>query len=172
MIPEGYIGKYYEMDPAIEDLLFDANYLQNEMVVVADVPLRYDITKPPETPEDEEQARKFNRWFRVSHILLIPNNNSVHMMATYADGTKKKISVPLHHAWLVRKNSIPGAAQYDQLGSNYASDDPLYNRAGNTNTIRVKTRTYDTNTGEQATSVFRFAPSETGVLDKELDQDI
>jgi hypothetical protein len=154
MIPEGYITKYYEMDPATEDLLFDANYLQNDMVIAADSPLRFDLSQTPASPGDEEQARKFNRWFRVSHLFLSPNDGCVYMLATYADGTKRKLVQSMQYAWLVKKNSMPGAPQYDELGT-YTDGRPSVDQV-----------LYDT--GEQQTAVFRFSPSETGVLDREL----
>lgn len=100
-----FVPKYYEMDPATEDLLFDGRYLQDGMVILMGEPsVRAEILEQMED-EEIEIAKRFNRWMSISHVTWF--GNSVAFLAHFPDGTKKKIVTGVHMPWLVKIDSLP-----------------------------------------------------------------
>lgn len=108
VLPELMVPKFYTMDPATEDLLPDAEYLVDGLVVLSGEPSdRVDLAnRTDEWMTDRAYER--NRWARVSHVVRIRDGrrDEVAFVATYADGTKRKRRVLPKSAWLVKKDSI------------------------------------------------------------------
>lgn len=97
-----FVHKYYEMDPATEDLLFDGTYLQDGMtVLVGDPMLRVDLEEDV-NPHLEEKAKIRNRWATISNVTI--SNDELSFLALYSDGTKRKVIVNVAWPWLVKLN--------------------------------------------------------------------
>jgi hypothetical protein len=100
-----FVPKYYEMDPVIEDLLFDGSYLLDGMIVlVGDPRFRVDLTEEM-TPDHAEAAKRFNRWCSVTNLIV--GHEYIAFLATYEDGTKRKVVLDRRWPWLVKLNSLP-----------------------------------------------------------------
>ena len=94
--------KYYQMDPRREDLLFDGTELQEGMIVlIENSELRAEIGTGV-SGEQLEKAMRYNRWAMVTRPSV--EDTSLKFLAVYADGSKKKIELSVHHAWLVLVN--------------------------------------------------------------------
>lgn len=122
-----YVDKYYEMDPNTEDLLFDGTFLRNDMIVLPGDPnLRMDTTEQV-TPDRAELIRTRNRWSMVSNLIV--SGSSAVFVATYDDGTKRKIVCDVRWPWLVKLNSIrpdeqPPAQGFDAFGAHHTEVPP------------------------------------------------
>ena len=100
-----YVPKYYEMDPATEDLLFDGSCLLDGMIVaVGDPQFRCDLEEEM-TPGLAEMVKQRNRWCSVGNLTI--GHEYIAFMATYEDGTKRKVVVDRRWPWLVKLNSLP-----------------------------------------------------------------
>lgn len=105
-----FVDKFYEMNPAEEDILFDSTYLDNGMVViVADSDGRAII--PPDgkfgTQQLFDSARAYNRWMTVSNLLVEKELRRVSFIGTYSDGTKRKHTAPIETPWFVKIATVP-----------------------------------------------------------------
>ena len=103
-----FVERYYQMNPATEDLIPNGSHLKNGMVVLPGN--SNDRAKYPflDTIVEEwmmDRALQCNRWAKVSYVSVI--GNSLTFIATYEDGTKRPISVDTNLAWLVKLNSFP-----------------------------------------------------------------
>src|SRR4051812_5507177 len=78
------VGKYYRMNPATEDMLFDATELRDGMIVLGDA--RKDLKENPDEGE-LYNILKYNRWFTVSKIRH-STDGTTRFQATYSDGHK------------------------------------------------------------------------------------
>ncbi len=106
--PTMFVEKFYQMDPRDEDLLFDGSSLRNGMtVLVEDFAMREDPTFEPEMNGLQREALyRFNRWFTVSHLTVMSDNHLV-FMATYLDGSKKKIRISINQGYYVKRTTMP-----------------------------------------------------------------
>jgi len=103
-----WVPKYYTMDPATEDLLFDGTHLRTGMIVLYENDLeRVDIERIKESmrPVEQSTADKWNRWCLVDNPKV--NEGNLEFVAVYGDGTKKKMNANVDKAWFVKKSSIP-----------------------------------------------------------------
>jgi hypothetical protein len=102
-----WVPKYYTMDPATEDLLFDGTHLRTGMIVLYENDLeRVDIERIKESmrPVEQSMADKWNRWCRVDNPKV--NEGSLEFVGVYGDGTKRKFNVDVDKAWFVKKSTI------------------------------------------------------------------
>jgi hypothetical protein len=114
-----FVDKFYEMDPATEDLLFDGTLLRDGMVVLMGEPGMRSYIHDDMGPEALEDAKRFNVWYRISSVLLAGNN--VVFQANYSNGIKKKIQVRATDSWLVKIDSIPSrvGSEEEQHGTTF-----------------------------------------------------
>ena len=114
----GMVDKYEEMDPRHDGFLFSGEDLMDGMVVLAEIPMRVDITQQLD-PEGFYLARLYNRWFQVSNLSVVHAN--ITLQANYEDGTKARLSLSIHHAWIFKlgtdratgKAQVPGQTILD-----------------------------------------------------------
>lgn len=100
---QNFVDKYYIMDPNEDGLLFDGRDLRNGMLVLVEDPTRRASTIIGSTPMSTErygQAMKWNRWCVVSNLLQ--EDETVHFLGSYEDGTIMKFSVDVRLGWLVK----------------------------------------------------------------------
>lgn len=104
-----FVDKYYEMDPQTEDLLPDATFLRDGMVVLIGTSGSRLGLKDLRTEGDKEMHRIRNRWARIQHISFRPMvvGQRIEFIATYAGGIKKQVSYDASTAWLVKLDSMP-----------------------------------------------------------------
>lgn len=104
------VDKWYDMDPEVEDLLWDSSELVEGMVVLIDNPmLRIDV-RYPLSAEMLYQARTWNRWFMISHIVDL-NSTHINFMANYEDGSKRKfVAVAKSRSWLCKLGGLNAEA--------------------------------------------------------------
>lgn len=121
--PTMFVDKFYQMDPAFEDLLPDGTFLKDGMVVLIEDSLsrvEMDRAINDDRGYDMSRARENNRWCTVSHVQFrshpqidyesgrsIGLNHLVSFVATYGDGTKTKRTYNVSYSWIVKKDSIP-----------------------------------------------------------------
>lgn len=100
-----FVGKYFQMDPETDNLLFDGSYLRDGMIVLAgDSSMRAEIRSREMPGEILEQALTHNRWCEVEHVVF--SNSDVSFIAIYEDGTKKKRAHLRGLSWYVKIDSI------------------------------------------------------------------
>ena len=163
-----YLDKYYEMDPNTDDLLFDGTLLRNDMiVVVGDEQFRGDTTAEM-TPSNAERIKMFNRWCMVSNLVV--GREQIAFIATYDDGTKRKIVCDVRWPWLVKLNSIrpdqqPQDQAFDAFGARH-SDIRSIPAAPHD----VPLRTFEDVPRPDETAVFQFRPSGQGLSTEETAQ--
>jgi hypothetical protein len=114
-----FVDKFYEMDPATEDLLFDGTLLCDGMVVLMGEPGMRSYIQDDMSPEALEDAKRFNVWYRISSVLMAGHN--VIFQANYSNGVKKKINVRVTDSWLVKIDSIPSrvGSEEEQHGTTF-----------------------------------------------------
>lgn len=96
------VDKWYDMDPKVEDLLWDSSELVEGMVVLVEDPMMRIDVRYPLSEEMLYQARTWNRWFMISHIVDL-NSNQINFMANYEDGSKRKfVAVAKSRSWLCK----------------------------------------------------------------------
>lgn len=96
-----FMPKYYQMDPRVEDYLFDGTELREGMVVLVDsVNLRVDVYDILDSDE-VERAYRYNRYFKVSRLTVSDDDDMITCLAEYGDGSKKKLCVRKDTPWLV-----------------------------------------------------------------------
>lgn len=102
-----FVDEYFLMDPATDDLIFDGTNLRNGMVVLLENnSFRTDPSQVGSMDGgDRDRLYRYNRWAKVSHLVI--NMDRTSFMATYGDGSKRKIDVQTSHAWYVKKDSMP-----------------------------------------------------------------
>lgn len=113
VIPAGFVGKYYSMDPDQEDMLWDGHALREGMIVLlAESVERIDLDWPRNwrgarklSPYEKMMSRLFNRWARVTKLEISPGS-MIWFTAEYADGMKYKRMHPAYKAWLVKLDSL------------------------------------------------------------------
>lgn len=97
-----FMPKYYRMDGATEDLLFDSEELREGMVVlIEDSSYRSDI-RDEMSGSNLELALKVNRWGKISKLRR--TDSMVQFIAEYEDGTKAKRAYPFDVGWYVKKD--------------------------------------------------------------------
>lgn len=114
-----FVEKYFVMDPATDDLIFDGTKLRNDMVVLIERDeFRYPLKDRVEgrlDDNDRAQMLRYQRWAVVSDVVI--NMQNVTFIATYNDGSKRKINVATEHAWYVKKETMqdddPSASSID-----------------------------------------------------------
>lgn len=120
-----FVDKYYIMNPVEDELLFDSRELREGMLVLAANFEDREGTAVGIVPMSQERYAKcmqWNRWMVVSH--LFQENDLVHFIGNYNDGTKMKFSVNPRKPWLLKK--VPGGMNSQRTGAVYAADpDPL-----------------------------------------------
>lgn len=104
---DGFVPKYYRMNPEIETLVQMTTDLMNGMKVL--------IADPNRRASDEEMARyswgydrglEMNRWCVVSNFEHNKADNTYTFTAAYEDGERRRRLAPHNQAWLVKKDSI------------------------------------------------------------------
>lgn len=114
-VPGNIVGKFETMDPATEALLFDGSELRFGMVAItAEVDERFDEQA---SIGKDYYLLLMNRFARISNVThrTTPNGPKVEFVATYEDGTQIKRSHALHHAWIVKKYSMPDYSQLKRI---------------------------------------------------------
>lgn len=102
--------KHFNSNPETEELLWDATELEEGLVVMIEEPsVRADISEVYMDSAVMEQAYRWNRWATVSDLNHDANLDQVLFVATYSDGSKRKLVTSADYAWYVKKNSMPGA---------------------------------------------------------------
>ncbi len=104
----GFVGKFTEMDPEHEDMLFDGSGLEVGMIVLAGIDMRQDVSVRL-NPAEFHHARKYNRWFEI--IQMTKNPSSVRILAGYEDGTKHIIELSPGHGWVYKRTPAKGVAE-------------------------------------------------------------
>lgn len=103
-----FVPQYFEMDPASDDLLFDGTKLRNNMVVLVEEDnFRYSLEKFAAgalNELDRAQMLRYQRWAMVSDVVI--NMQNVSFIATYNDGSKRKINITTECGWYVKKESM------------------------------------------------------------------
>lgn len=107
-----FVPKNFEMDPELHDLLPNGRALRNGMVVlIEEEAQRQDLELVKKNPSMRlPQALRWNRWMTVSNVEFPGESEiltDVTFVATYDDGTKKKIAKGVMQAWYVQLDSIP-----------------------------------------------------------------
>lgn len=100
-----FVDKYYEMDPETEDVLDNGSLVIDGMKVLLEDPAFRQKIHEDMAPYEISAARVTNRWATVENRKLIGANIS--FIAVYGDGIKRKVSLAVEHAWIVKKDSIP-----------------------------------------------------------------
>jgi len=107
----GYVDRYYEIIPECETVLFDGTFLRNGMIVLAEDPSqRLDIPGDSASRAEIYHARTHNRWCVVRDVMQLryPDGyRTISFVGEYADGSMRKRALKIHHAWIVKKDSIP-----------------------------------------------------------------
>lgn len=101
-----FVCKHYEMDPETEDLLFDATQLANGLTVLIETPDLRVFPEHTDSLPERERALRWNRWMTISDLTIDEVADEVLFIATYEDGTKKKITTSADYAWYVKKDSL------------------------------------------------------------------
>lgn len=100
---EPFVGKYYQMNPETDRLLFDATELHDGMTILIENPeVRIDVSRELDE-EAYDLALRWNRWARTSHVVIDEQPGILAFIATYYDGSQKKIVIGSKHAWLAKK---------------------------------------------------------------------
>jgi hypothetical protein len=103
-ITDPVAGVDYEMDPAVDDLLFEGTELRDGMIVL------------PEARRDRDPERRgshADQWRQVTRLRVRPtvicgqNVDLVEFIGVYVDGYKAKESMGSVNSWIVRKDSVP-----------------------------------------------------------------
>lgn len=107
-----FVPKNFEMDPELHDLLPNGRALRNGMVVlIEEEAQRQNLELVKKNPSmGLPQALRWNRWMTVSNVEFPGESEiltDVTFVATYDDGTKKKIAKGVMQAWYVQLDSIP-----------------------------------------------------------------
>lgn len=110
-----FVSRFYEMQPATDELLPNGRNLTDGMcVLIDDQNLRQslNVLMHPDNTMYEEilyKARESNRWCIVSELEILDHLNFqvVVFTACYPDGLRRQRIVPLEKAWLVKADSIP-----------------------------------------------------------------
>jgi len=99
-----FLDRFFRMNPKTDDLLFDGTYLRDGMtVLVGDASQRMEITDDMDVYH-RDQAELTNAWYTITHVMT--NQKYVTFLATYEDGSKRKVTFPLGVPWLVRLNTL------------------------------------------------------------------
>jgi hypothetical protein len=104
------VDKYYEMDPETEDLLNNATFIVDGMVVLIENPAHRENVAQNMTAGILANARMKNRWCTVTQAKISyagENAPTLSFVAVYEDGVKRKVIYAADLAWLVKKDSIP-----------------------------------------------------------------
>jgi hypothetical protein len=107
---EDFVDQFYDMDPLIEDVLFDGRFVQNGMVILPENPMNRQDLKHMD-PGSRNRALLDNRWCRATQVSI--TGEFLEFIAVYEDGTKRKRTVPVERAWLVKYDSVP---EFDEVG--------------------------------------------------------
>lgn len=105
-----FVDKYYEMDPATEDVLADGTLVRDDMRVLIESPNMRGLVKNNMGPFDLNHARMWNRWAWVENSHIERNEAGVALLsfvAVYDGGVKRKLVCSASYAWIVKKGSIP-----------------------------------------------------------------
>lgn len=100
-----FVDKYYVMDPASEDILFDGTGLVDGMIVLIERTESREELREKMTPGQIDNARWNNRWAKISRVEVRGEN--VSFFAVYEDHTVKKRVHNVHFPWLVKIASLP-----------------------------------------------------------------
>lgn len=117
--PASFIGKYYKMDPQLEDLIYGAD-LENGMEILIETPDRkVDLASWTNTDsktmleflekqsgEFQKQAETWNRWVLVTKLQK-HSPASITFIGMFSDGTKQTFTTLANVGWYVKKASIP-----------------------------------------------------------------
>lgn len=110
--PNGMVDKWYEMDPEVEELIYDGTELVEGMVILIESPeMRVDVREVL-TDEQLFRARRTNRWMMISRIMLSPDRTHVTFLAEFEDGVKSKLDFEVRESWLCKfGRPVVGIAQ-------------------------------------------------------------
>ncbi len=99
---DGMVDKWYEMDPELEDVLYDSSELRNGMFVLPEsAEMRIDV-RGPMTPSQLWLARRRNRWAFITRLEHSVTIGQVNFLAEFEDGTKAKVEYDKSVSWLVK----------------------------------------------------------------------
>lgn len=101
-----FVPKYYRMNPKTDELIRNGSGLKNGMRVLIESPNAKVDTDEDLNTWEEDRALENNRWCIVEALQV--DATGVSFTGVYDDGTKRSRRWSLSHAWLVRKDSIPG----------------------------------------------------------------
>jgi hypothetical protein len=111
-----FVPKYYRMNPKTDELIPNGSGLKNGMRVLIEEPNKRVNTDEDLDNWEEDRALESNRWCTVEALQVDPTG--VSFVGVYDDGTKRSRRCAGSHAWLVRKDSIPGEnAKTEQLNT-------------------------------------------------------
>lgn len=125
-----FVEQFFEMDPATDDLIFDGTNLRNGMVVlIEDDSLRRAVSDISSLRDrDRAQVLRYQRWAKVSCVSI--DMQTTRFIATYADGSKRKIAIGTNNAWYVKKDSmtadeqVPGQVSIPVVDLSYGPTTP------------------------------------------------
>lgn len=113
MAQNEFADKYYEMNPAADDLLADGSMLENDMIVLIEDPSFKGDLKNMHQPDENYKLRKWNRWVKVSEFEYDEDSDTITFIGIYHDSTKKKITTSADHSWYVKLWSLATEAATD-----------------------------------------------------------
>lgn len=99
----GYVDRYDDYNPEIEELLFDGTYLCDGMRVLLDWRYREKLSQVHGL-ENQRNASEKNRWCEISHLRM--DDQNVAFFATYDDGRIIKRIYQVSTSWIVKKKSL------------------------------------------------------------------
>ena len=106
------IPRFYEINPDTENVI-TGEELQNGMRVLTES-YNQRAAIHPEMDEDQlERARRNNRWCEVTGLRI--HGRNVVFIGVYDDGTKRRRTMDVTEAWIVKLDSIPDHENYEEV---------------------------------------------------------
>lgn len=106
-----YVDKFYEMDPAFEDLIPGLELRDGMIVLLEDHMMRGDIAHR-ESPYDISRLKEINQWCEVSGVAVVQRGHDcgysplVKFLGLYPDGVKRPRTYDASYYWIVKKASL------------------------------------------------------------------
>jgi hypothetical protein len=102
-VPEQFVDRGYEMDPALEDIWFGDELHTGMVVLLEDGLIRED--RPRDDSYARARFRETARWCKIERFRPV-NDGIISFVAVYADGTKRVRTYNKSYAWFVKKATI------------------------------------------------------------------
>ena len=102
---EGFVPKYYEMDPATEELVYAYQLVGGMRILNAEQRVRTSLTSETMMYSDDglANARRHNRWMTVQHGSVHKvHDNDISFIGVFDDGTKQVFHDHRCSGWLVK----------------------------------------------------------------------